>query len=152
MTRETPRQLRTSRKILSMFLTPRGRAVPCTLARGAVLTAALCCLAFTSVRACHLDWKGDKGALSAGFSAPRTALRQHLRSLGTLQPQTSNLQTAGELHHRCVVDPPTVLPNPLRSDSAAAAGGGAQHRSAAADTVKRAGFVYERLDCPCPPH
>lgn len=32
------------------------------------------------------------------------------------------------------------------------AGGGAQRCSAAADRVKRAGFVYERLVCPCLPH
>lgn len=55
VTREAPRQLRTSRKNLSIFQTLGRRAVPCTLAGGAVL----CCSAFTSVHAYSLDWKRD---------------------------------------------------------------------------------------------
>lgn len=122
-----------------MFLTPGRRAVPFTLAGGAALTAevlrraVLCCLAFTAVR---LDWKGDSGGLSSGFSAPRTALQVSF-ILERLDASSSPLCSQ-------------TLPD-FRGDGGDA-GGGAQHRSAAADRVKRAGFVYERVDRPCLPH
>ncbi len=84
VTRETQRQLRTSRKNLSIFLTLGRRAIPFTLAGGAALTGGLLCrvvLLGIHVSSCvssRLEKKGgNDDGLSAAFQHPGQRSQRH---------------------------------------------------------------------------
>lgn len=95
VTREAPRQLRTSRKNLSIFQTLGRRAVPCTLAGGAVL----CCSAFTSVHAYSRDWEKKGGRrLSQHLGQRSSSATPRLRCAHSAA--SSVRQQPANSHHR----------------------------------------------------